>query len=237
MAQRIARLITDQEVRGSNPFEGTSETVIVPMTLTHSRMAQLAEQSAVNRQVVGSSPTAGAIGTKCSDHAATERQPVGKVARPPDAGSRPATGSPPRSVTARGGLLPSHPRHADPVGPTHSHPCRGGCFGPVAQMDSAPPCGGGGRRFESCRGRCERRQHGAPPDCGSGASGFESRRSPHFPARRGRERRGVEKLVSRRAHNPEVAGSNPAPATTGDLAGPASRHNHPRGGAERCRRW
>jgi hypothetical protein len=26
--------------------------------------------------------------------------------------------------------------------------------------------------------------------------------------------RGVEQLVARRAHNPEVAGSNPAPATT-----------------------
>ncbi len=26
-------------------------------------------------------------------------------------------------------------------------------------------------------------------------------------------RRGVEQLVARRAHNPEVAGSNPAPAT------------------------
>ena len=31
--------------------------------------------------------------------------------------------------------------------------------------------------------------------------------------------RGVEKLVSHRAHNPEAAGSNPAPATTkGQLA-------------------
>ena len=30
---------------------------------------------------------------------------------------------------------------------------------------------------------------------------------------KGHQHRGVEKLVSHRAHNPEAAGSNPAPAT------------------------
>ena len=45
-------------------------------------------------------------------------------------------------------------------------------------------------------------------DCKSAASGFEGS-NPSLSTKH----RGVEQLVARRAHNPKVVGSSPAPAT------------------------
>src|ERR1700712_2495988 len=62
-------------------------------------------------------------------------------------------------------------------------------FGPVAQLVSAPPCHGGGRRFKSGQGR------GGPPET---VGIFGS----------------VAQLVERTTENREVTGSTPVGATT-----------------------
>src|ERR1700712_3576116 len=62
-------------------------------------------------------------------------------------------------------------------------------FGPVAQLVSAPPCHGGGRRFKSGQGR------EGPAEAGPFGS--------------------VAQLVERTTENREVTGSTPVGATTG----------------------
>ena len=67
MAQRIRHLTTNQGIVGSNPtrdvfFLISNQKFIIRINKSyeHASMAQLAERSAVNRQVLGSIPSGGA---------------------------------------------------------------------------------------------------------------------------------------------------------------------------------
>ena len=94
----------------------------------------------------------------------------------------------------------------------------------MAQLVRAPPCHGGGRRFESDLGRysedndnlqadvaqlaeqliCNQQVIGSSPIIGSAIFLFE----PLYLYSAG-----WSSLEARRAHNPKVEGSNPSPAT------------------------
>ena len=111
----------------------------------YSSLAQSVEHAAVNRSVVGSSPTGGVFYTWLHGQA---------VKTPPFHGGIGGSIPPPVTIWAlssagRASALQAECQRFDPVS-AHHFSIK---YGPVVQLVRMPPCHGGGRGFESHPGR------------------------------------------------------------------------------------